>query len=171
MDSDVTGDDAFCASGSCRTTSAENSDPNSGHEANGRDVRRVGLIKSLTSNNRFYALVEPASGICNADVVETIPHDLVLGIAYPCLEDGVNDFAVVRTAYETLDLFPDDAAMRDELREIISDARCSLIRRLMELLERLIARKATSWAPIWMSSKPQRWRLCSAVFPAIASTA
>jgi hypothetical protein len=57
----------------------------------------------------------------------------VLGIAYPCLEDGLNDFAVVRTAYETLELFSTDDAMRRELHEIISDARRTLIRRLMEL--------------------------------------
>jgi hypothetical protein len=107
-----------------------------------RDGYRVALIKSLTTNNRFYALVSPESGIRNADVIESIPHDLVLGIAYPCLEDGLNDFAVVRTAYETMELFSTDEAMRHELHEIISDARRTLIRRLMELLERLIARKA-----------------------------
>jgi hypothetical protein len=111
-------------------------------EATTHDGYRVALIKSLTTNNRFYALVSPESGIRNADAIENIPHDLVLGIAYPCLEDGLNDFAVVRTAYETLELFSTDDAMRRELHEIISDARRTLIRRLMELLERLIARKA-----------------------------
>ncbi|HEX8234908.1 MAG TPA: hypothetical protein VF600_03045 [Abditibacteriaceae bacterium] len=112
------------------------------HEATTRDGYRVALIKSLNTNNRFYALVSAESGIHNADAVESIPHDLMLGIAYPCLEDGLNDFAVVRTAYETLEIFPNDEAMRYELHEIITDARHALIRRLMELLERLIARKA-----------------------------
>lgn len=111
-------------------------------DSHARDGYRVALIKSLTTNNRFYALVSPESGIRNADAIENIPHDLVLGIAYPCLEDGLNDFAVVRTAYETMELFSTDEAMRHELHEIISDARRTLIRRLMELLERLIARKA-----------------------------
>src|SRR5262245_26284742 len=94
------------------------------------DERRVALIKSLATNNRFYALVTPESGIRNADTVETIPDDLLLGIAYPCLEDGLNDFAVVRTTYETLDYFPDDLDMKRELMEIVDDARGKLVRRL-----------------------------------------
>lgn len=106
------------------------------------DGTRVALIKSLTTHNRFYTLARPDSGICNAGVVEEIPHDLVLGIAYPCLEDGLNDFCVVRTAFETLDLFLDDQQTCVELREMIEDARRNLTRRLMELLERIIARKA-----------------------------
>lgn len=106
------------------------------------DDRRVALIKSLATNNRFYALVTPESGIRNADTVETIPDELLLGIAYPCLEDGLNDFAVIRTTYETLDCFPDDIEMRKELMEIVDDARSKLIRRLKELKERIAARKA-----------------------------
>ncbi|HEX8551144.1 MAG TPA: hypothetical protein VF681_06265 [Abditibacteriaceae bacterium] len=103
---------------------------------------RVALIKSLTTNNRFYALVPADSAIQNADTVDDIPHDLLLGIAYPCLEDGLNDFAVIRTSYETLDMFRDDEETQRELHEIIADARCNLTRRLMELLERIIARRA-----------------------------
>ncbi len=103
---------------------------------------RVALIKSLNTNNRFYTLAPPESGIVNAGTVEDIPHDLQLGIAYPCLEDGLNDFCVIRTAFETLDLFPDDNETCAELREMIEDARRTLTRRLMELLERIIARKA-----------------------------
>lgn len=103
---------------------------------------RVALIKSLSTNNRFYTLAPPGSGIFNAGTVEDIPHDLILGIAYPCLEDGLNDFCVIRSAFETLDLFPDDNQTRSELREMIDDARRTLMRRLMELLERIIARKA-----------------------------
>ncbi len=106
------------------------------------DNRRVALIKSVATKNRFYALVTAESGIRNADTVERIPDDLLLGIAYPCLEDGLNDFAVIRTTFETLDYFPDDDAMRDELMEIVDEARGSLIRRLSELSERISERKA-----------------------------
>jgi len=106
-----------------------------------RDEGRVVLVKSLTTNNRFHALVPRTSSIGNAGTVDEIPHDLLLGIAYPCLEDGLNDFAVIRTAYETLDVF-DDEEMREELNQIIADARRTLTRRLMEILERVIAGKA-----------------------------
>jgi hypothetical protein len=106
------------------------------------DNRRVALIKSLATNNRFYTLMDPASGVHNADTVESIPNDLLLGIAYPCLEDGLNDFAVIRTTYETLDFFPDDDDMRKELMEMVNDARVKLIRRLTELRERISVRKA-----------------------------
>lgn len=106
------------------------------------DGFRVALIKSLSTNNRFYTLVTPESGIHNAGTVDDIPHDLLLGIAYPCLEDGLNDFCVIRTAFETMDLFAEDEEMISELREMIEDARGNLTRRLMELLERIIARKA-----------------------------
>ena len=106
------------------------------------DGQRVALIKSLATNNRFYVLVPGDSGINNADTIEEIPHELLLGIAYPCLEDGLNDFAVIRTSYETLELFPNDEEMRRELMEMIEDARRNLIWRLMELLERIIAQKA-----------------------------
>jgi hypothetical protein len=109
---------------------------------NTNDNRRVALIKSLATNNRFYALVTPESGIRNADTVESIPPEVLLGIAYPCLEDGLNDFAVIRTTYETLDYFPDDEAMRVELMEIINEARGKLVRRLAELRERLDNRRA-----------------------------
>src|ERR1041385_8073629 len=97
------------------------------------DNRKVVLIKSLTTANRFYALVSPDSGIRNADTVDNIPTDILLGIAYPCLEDGLNDFAVIRTTYETLEYFPDDIEMRRELMEIVDDARSKLVRRLNEL--------------------------------------
>ncbi|MCC6729553.1 MAG: hypothetical protein IT208_09485 [Chthonomonadales bacterium] len=107
-----------------------------------QDERRVVLIKSLATNNRFYALVDPASGIRNADTVERIPEELVLGVAYPCLEDGLNDFAVIRTTYETLDLFPDDEEMRHELMQIVTEARGKLCRRLAELRDRIASRSA-----------------------------
>jgi len=106
------------------------------------DGRRVALIKSLATNNRFYALVPPEMGIRNADTVAEIPDSLLLGIAYPCLEDGLNDFAVIRTTYETIDYFPDDPDMRAELMEIVEDARAKLVRRLTELRDRIAARRA-----------------------------
>lgn len=108
----------------------------------GTDNRKVALIKSLTTANRFYALVPPDSGIRNADTVENIPTDILLGIAYPCLEDGLNDFAVIRTTYETLEFFPDDIEMRRELMEIVDDARGKLVRRLTELHDRIADRMA-----------------------------
>ena len=104
---------------------------------NPNDPRRVALIKSLATNNRFYALVTPESGIHNADAIASIPDELLLGIAYPCLEDGLNDFAVIRTTFETLDLFPEDDPIREEMAEIINDARGNLLRRLMELHDKI----------------------------------
>lgn len=101
------------------------------------DPRQVVLLKSLATNNRFYTLVQPDSGMKNADAIESFPDHLPLGIAYPCLEDGLNDFAVIRTTFETLDLFPDDQALREEMMEIISDARSNLRRRLVELRDKI----------------------------------
>lgn len=101
------------------------------------DQMHVVLTKSLATNNRFYTLVPSDSPLRNADTVDCIPDELILGIAYPCLEDGLNDFAVIRTTYETLDYFPPDDEMRGELLDIIADARDKLIRRLSELRERI----------------------------------
>src|SRR6476659_5785462 len=106
------------------------------------DNRRVALIKSLATNNRFYALVELDRGIRNADAIASIPEEILLGIAYPCLEDGLNDFAVIRTTFETLDLFPEDDPIRDEMMEIVNDARSNLLRRLTELHDKIHASKA-----------------------------
>jgi hypothetical protein len=97
------------------------------------DQRQVVLLKSRKTNNRFYTLVEPDSGLKNADTVDDFPPELVLGIAYPCLEDGLNDFAVIRTTFETIDVFPDDEELRVELMGIITDARRKLVDRLEEL--------------------------------------
>lgn len=101
------------------------------------DHRRVALIKSLATNNRFYALVAPDRGIRNADTVDHIPPDLLLGIAYPCLEDGLNDFAIIRTAFETLDLFLEEDPFREEMMGMINDARDNLLRRLQELHDKI----------------------------------
>src|SRR5436190_19006667 len=101
------------------------------------DNRIVVLLKSLTTNNRFYTLVPPDGDLQNGDVIADFPDHLPLGIAYPCLEDGLNDFAVIRTTFETLDLFPDDQELRCEMMDIINDARDSLKRRLVELRDKL----------------------------------
>ena len=106
------------------------------------DNRQVVLLKSLRTNNRFYTLVDPASGYKNADAIEEFPPSLPLGIAYPCLEDGLNDFAVIRTTFETIDVFPDDDELRVEMMEIIADARSNLVRRIRELRDRLVEGQA-----------------------------
>src|SRR5918997_6454981 len=102
------------------------------------DNRIVVLLKSLTTNNRFYTLVPPDGELQNGDVIAEFPPHLPLGIAYPCLEDGLNDFAVIRTTFETIDVFPDDQELRQEMMAIISDARGNLVRRLAELQERIV---------------------------------
>ncbi|MBM3493109.1 MAG: hypothetical protein FJX72_02120 [Armatimonadetes bacterium] len=109
---------------------------------NGSDTRRVVLLKSLATNNRFYTLVEPDSGLHNAGTIEDFPSGIVLGVAYPCLEDGLNDFAVIRTTFETLDYFPNDDEMRRELMEMIGEARDKLTSRLRELRDRVSDRTA-----------------------------
>jgi len=106
------------------------------------DNRQVVLLKSLKTNNRFYALAPPERGYRNADAIDDFPHDLPLGIAYPCLEDGLNDFAVIRTTFETIDVFPDDEELRTEMMSIINDARGNLGRRLEELRDRVASGQA-----------------------------
>ncbi len=106
------------------------------------DNRKVVLLKSLATNNRFYTLVEPDSGLSNAGTIAEFPPDIVLGVAYPCLEDGLNDFAVIRTTFETMDYFPNDEGMRAELVEIIGEARDKLVSRLRELRDRVANRTA-----------------------------
>src|SRR2546423_2213849 len=106
------------------------------------DNRIVVLLKSLTTNNRFYTLVPPDGDLQNGDVIAEFPNHLPLGIAYPCLEDGLNDFAVIRTTFETLDLFPEDDPIREEMMEIVRDARSNLLHRLFELHDNIRADRA-----------------------------
>jgi hypothetical protein len=106
------------------------------------DNRVVVLLKSRRTNNRFYTLVDPESGYKNADAIDDFPPEMPLGIAYPCLEDGLNDFAVIRTTFETIDVFPDDVELRTEMMAIIADARGNLVRRLAELRDRLVEGQA-----------------------------
>src|SRR5438105_362846 len=96
------------------------------------DKRQVVLLKSRRTNNRFYTLVEPESGFKNADAIDDFPPNLPLGIAYPCLEDGLNDFAVIRTTFETIEVFREDEELREEMMGIIADSRTNLVRRLQE---------------------------------------
>lgn len=110
--------------------------------SNAKDNRQVVLLKSLRTNNRFYALVAPDSGFKNADAIADFPPDMPLGIAYPCLEDGLNDFAVIRTTFETIDVYPDDQELRGELMGIIDDARNNLVRRLEELRDKIQSKQA-----------------------------
>lgn len=117
-------------------------DPWAGRMSLAVDNRQVVLLKSLRTKNRFYTLVEADSGFKNADAIEDFPPELPLGIAYPCLEDGLNDFAVIRTTFETIDVFPDDEELRLEMMTIIQDARSNLIVRLKELRDRLISGQA-----------------------------
>jgi len=106
------------------------------------DNRHVVLLKSLRTNNRFYSLVPRDSGYKNADAIEEFPPNLPLGIAYPCLEDGLNDFAVIRTTFETIDCFPDDRELRTEMMTIVEDARGNLVRRLSELRDTIVSGQA-----------------------------
>ncbi len=106
------------------------------------DNRLVVLLKSTRTNNRFYTLVHPESGLKNADTIDEFPAELPLGIAYPCLEDGLNDFAVIRTTFETIDAYPDDEELRRELMSIIEDARGKLVCRLEELRDCLLESRA-----------------------------
>jgi hypothetical protein len=106
------------------------------------DNRKVVLLKSLATSNRFYTLVSSESGYHNADAIAKFPDDLILGIAYPCLEDGLNDFAVIRTTFETIDLFADDQGLRSEMMGIIHDARANLQHRLAELRDRIAVGQA-----------------------------
>lgn len=46
------------------------------------------------------------------------------------LEPALNDFAVIRTTFETLAFFPNDQEMRQELLEIIEDTRVELAERM-----------------------------------------
>ncbi len=106
------------------------------------DQRIVVLLKSLRTNNRFYTLVEQTRGLKNADTIEDFPPDLTLGIAYPCLEDGLNDFAVIRTTFETIDLFRDDEDLRNEMMSIIDETRVKLALRLSELRDLIVSGQA-----------------------------
>jgi hypothetical protein len=54
-----------------------------------------------------------------------------------CLEDGLNDAAVIRTTFETLNLFPPDDSICAELQQLISEARENLVRRLQTLRDKI----------------------------------
>jgi hypothetical protein len=106
------------------------------------DNRQVVLLKSKHTLNRFYALAPVELGWKNAEEIEDYPPHVLLGIAYPCLEDGLNDFAVIRSTFETIDSFPDDEDLRNDLMVMVVEARETLMRRLQELRDRLKSRQA-----------------------------
>lgn len=106
------------------------------------DNRQVVLLKSERTGNRFYTLVDSDSDLHNAGTIESFSADLPLGIAYPCLEDGLNDFAVIRTTFETIEMVGDDPELRAEMMDMVRDARAKLILRLQELRDRLASRQA-----------------------------
>lgn len=106
------------------------------------DNRIVVLLKSIRTKNRFYALVPPEMGWRNAEEIDDFPPDMVLGIAYPCLEDGLNDFAIIRTTFETLEQFADDEELQEEMMGMINTARESIVLRLTELRDRIGRRQA-----------------------------
>ncbi len=106
------------------------------------DNRPVVLLKSKHTLNRFYVLAPPNMGWKNAEEIEDFPPEVLLGIAYPCLEDGLNDFAVIRSTFDTIDCFPDDKDLRDDLIIMVVEARETLLRRLRELRDRLKSRQA-----------------------------
>lgn len=106
------------------------------------DNRIVVLLKSKATKNRFYALVPPEMGWRNAEEIEDFPEAMTLGIAYPCLEDGLNDFAIIRTTFETLEMLADDPELQEEMMGMIQQARESLVLRLTELRDRINMRQA-----------------------------
>jgi len=126
------------------TNATADQDPHTPLDGTGKlvDNRQVVLLKSRRTNNRFYTLVGPSSGYRNADTIDDFPPDWPLGIAYPCLEDGLNDFAVIRTTFETIEMFKDDPELRREMMGIIQDSRANLVLRLTELRDRIARRQA-----------------------------
>lgn len=126
----------------------------------GNDNRTVVLLKSKATKNRFYALVPPELGWRNAEEIDDFPEDMTLGIAYPCLEDGLNDFAIIRTTFETLEAFSDDPDLQAEMMAMIQTARESLVLRLRELHERIAKRQAFFLGTDMEEFKRYSIRLC-----------
>jgi hypothetical protein len=124
------------------------------------DNRSVVLLKSKATKNRFYALVPPEMGWHNAEEIDDFPENMTLGIAYPCLEDGLNDFAIIRTTFETLEAFPDDPELQAEMMSMIQTARESLVLRLGELHERIAQRQAFFLGTDMEEFKRYSIRLC-----------
>lgn len=126
----------------------------------GPDNRSVVLLKSKATKNRFYALVPPELGWHNAEEIDDFPEAMTLGIAYPCLEDGLNDFAIIRTTFETLEAFSDDPELQAEMMSMIQTARESLVLRLGELHERIAKRQAFFLGTDMEEFKRYSIRLC-----------
>ncbi len=58
------------------------------------------------------------------------------------LEDFLNDMAVIRTTFETINLFPSDDPIAAEMQEMITEAQQNLIRGIAEICEALQANRA-----------------------------
>ena len=61
----------------------------------------------------------------------------------PELEDSLNDCAVIRMTFETLEMFSAEDPIRDEMFEIIADARSKLLRLLFDLCDDVLTRPET----------------------------
>jgi len=59
--------------------------------------------------------------------------DSGFGDALARLEEGLNDLSIIRTAFQTLDLFPEDAALQHELLPLMQSAQHQLTARLQRL--------------------------------------
>lgn len=61
---------------------------------------------------------------------------------YLLLEDALNDMAVIQTTFETLDHLPTDDSIREEILDVVFDARSNLIYRFRDLYDGLQANLA-----------------------------
>ncbi len=62
------------------------------------------------------------------------------GIPWPPLEDALNPIAVIRTTFETIEVFPEDDDLRGDMELIIADAREGLVHALERARESTMAR-------------------------------
>ena len=58
------------------------------------------------------------------------------------LMDALNDIALIHTAFETLKVFPADDPIREDMRDIVMDARHNLLRRFNDLCEGIQEKRA-----------------------------
>jgi hypothetical protein len=77
------------------------------------------------------------------------------------LEVALNDLAVIRTTFKTLEAIPEDPDLHEELTSLIRDARGSLMRRLGEHRQALSAGPAGSQIPDLQAFKEQLLQLAT----------
>lgn len=105
-------------------------------EYRAEEHHRVALVKSEQSGNRGYCSVDPTVHH-DGNELPALPQDRVIGIGYPCLEDGINDLSVIISTMTTLSYFdPSDKEMFDEFLPIIEEHRVHCKNRIVELRER-----------------------------------